>query len=115
MRRTVSTIAATTALMLATSGLAMANEPPADPIDVRGEANCFGVRVSHSASHHGLTPKAKIARHEANIAFFSIPGNETFFPWVPDYLAYFEANGVSVRTIQKWIRIQCSDDPIIDN
>lgn len=115
MRRTITTLAAALAVVVATAGVALANNPPGDPLPVRGEPDCFGARVSHSASDHGLTPKAKIEAHEANIAFFSIPGNETIFPWVPDYLAYFEEYGVSVRSIQKWIRIQCSADPIIDN
>lgn len=72
-----------------------------------GEPDCFGTRVSHSASEHGLTPKAKIAATEAALA--ALPGV------FPAWEEYYERNGISVRTIQNWIRINCSDNPIIPN
>jgi hypothetical protein len=107
MRRTLTTGLVAAGLILAMSGTAMANNPPSDPLPVNGEPDCFGARVSHSASEHGLTPKAKIEAIEAALA--AIPGV------FPAWEAYYAENGISVRTIQEWIRINCSDDPIIPN
>ena len=69
MRRATTILVAVIALVMAMAGAALANDPPGDPLPVNGEPNCFGARVSHSASEHGRTPKAKIAIHEATIAF----------------------------------------------
>lgn len=94
-------------LVLVMAGSALANNPPGDPLPVNGEPDCFGARVSHSASEHKLTPKAKIAATEGALA--ALP--DLF----PEWHEYYEVNGISVRTIQAWIRINCSDDPIIPN
>lgn len=115
MRRASTVLITAVALVMAMAGAALANNPPGDPLPVNGEPDCFGARVSHSASEHGLTPNAKIAAHEATIAFIeSIP--EGVRPvWAPTYLEYFEENGVSVKSIMNWIRVNCSDDPYIVN
>ena len=107
MRKSIVTLIV--ALLMALTGAlpALANNPPGDPLPVNGEPNCFGARVSHSASEHGLTPKAKIAATLA--ALEAIPGV------FPAWEAYYEEYGVSVKTIQNWIRINCSDNPIIPN
>lgn len=107
MRKVLGVPVAGLTLALVMTGPALANNPSGDPLPVNGEPNCFGARVSHSASAHGLTPKAKVAATEA--ALGALPGV------FPAWHAYYEENGVSVRTIQDWIRINCSDDPIIPN
>lgn len=107
MRRLIGTVGGTCALVIATAGGALAHNPPADPLPVNGEPDCFGARVGHSASQHGLTPKAKIAATEGALA--ALPD---FFP---AWHAYYDEHGVSVRSIQNWIRINCSNDPIISN
>lgn len=115
MRRTLAILGISLAMMLSLAGTALANNPPADPLPGNGEPSCFGARVGHSASEHGLTPAAKVAVHEGNIAYFTGSDQSLWPVWVPAYLDYFETNGVSVRTVQAWIRINCSDDPIIAN
>lgn len=107
MRKAHTVLVTAFALVLAMAGSALANNPPGDPLPVNGEPDCFGTRVSHSASEHGLTPKAKIAATEAALA--ALPGV------FPAWEEYYEKSGISVRTIQNWIRINCSDNPIIPN
>lgn len=113
MRRASTIMIIAFALVTAMTGTALANNPPGDPLPVNGEPDCFGARVSHSASEHGLTPKAKIAAHEETIELLESGVFEP--PWAPIYLGYFEDNGVTVKSIMNWIRVQCSDDPYIDN
>lgn len=115
MRRASTIVITAFALVLAMTGAALANNPPGDPLPVNGEPDCFGARVSHSASQHGLTPKAKIAAHEATIDLLESLDPAVRPWWAPIYLGYFEENGVSVKSIMNWIRVQCSDDPYIDN
>lgn len=107
MRRAMHVMAMAVVLTIGTAGVASANNPPGDPLPVNGEPNCFGARVSHAASDHGLTPKAKIAATEAALA--ALPGV------FPAWEEYYAEHGISVRTIQQWIRINCSDNPIIPN
>lgn len=107
MRRAMKASVLAVVLTIATAGTALANNPPGDPLPVNGEPDCFGARVSHAASEHGLTPKVKIAATEAALA--ALPGV------FPAWEEYYAANGISVRTIQQWIRINCSDNPIIPN
>lgn len=112
MRKTTTVISTALAMVFALSGAALANNPPGDPLPANGEPDCFGARVSHSASEHGLTPSAKIASVEATLDALANGFNP---PWEQVYVAYWEANGVSVQSIQDWIRTNCSDDPIIAN
>lgn len=113
MRKALTAITTVLVLVLALAGSALANNPPGDPLPVNGEPDCFGARVSHSASEHGLTPKAKIDATHATLGFLALPGVNP--PWEDTYISYYEANGVSVQSIQAWIRANCSDDPIIAN
>lgn len=107
MRRALTVIVAAMALVMAMTGSAIANNPPSDPLPVNGEPHCFGARVSHSAADHGLTPKAKVILTQELLPLLG----DVFPPWAE----YYEEHGVSVRTVQDWIRINCSDDPIIPN
>lgn len=102
-------------MVLAMAGTALANQPPGDPLPVNGEPDCFGARVSHSASEHGRTPNAKISATAETIAYIeSLPEAEQPV-WADTYLDYYEDEGVSVRSIMNWIRVNCSDDPFIEN
>ncbi len=112
MRQRTTVVIAALATLFALSGTALANDPPGDPLPVNGEPNCFGARVSHGASEHGLTPKEKIAAVEATLDALA-DGFDP--PWEEAYVAYWEENGVSVQSIQKWIRINCSEEPILGN
>ena len=106
------TLAILTLALLATMSVsALANNPPGDPLPVSGEPSCFGARVSHSASEHGLTPRAKVSAVESVLVLLESPGFDPV--WEDAYVEYWTENGVSVRTVQQWIRINCSDDPII--
>lgn len=115
MKKRLPILIAAAMALTTMSGTALANNPPGDPLPANGEPNCLGARVSHSASDHGLTPAEKVSAHEGNIEFL-LGLDESLRPsWAPAYLAYFETHGVSVRTVQDWIRINCSDQPIIAN
>lgn len=107
MRNTLMSVALAFAMVLVLGGSALANNPVSDPLPVNGEPSCFGARVSHGAGAHGLTPKAKIAATEHALA--AIPGV------FPAWESYYEENGISVRAIQNWIRINCSENPILPN
>ncbi len=115
MRNAFTVFVVALAMVATMAGAALANQPPGDPLPVNGEPDCFGARVSHSASEHGLTPNAKIAATEETIAFVeSLPEAERPW-WAPIYLGYYEDHGVSVRSIMNWIRVNCSADPFIEN
>ena len=112
MRRTLTTVGTTAALVFGLMGAAFAHNPPGDPLPVNGEPDCFGARVSHSASEHGLTPKVKVDLTYATLDALA-NGWDPF--WEDDYVAFWSENGVSVKSVQKWIRTNCSDDPVIGN
>ncbi len=113
MRRTITISLAAVLLVALPSGAAIANNPPGDPLPVAGEPECFGARVSHSASEHGLTPAAKVSAVNGFLELLQLPGVDPV--WEDAYVEYWTDNGVSVRTVQAWIRINCSDAPIIEN
>jgi hypothetical protein len=108
MRRLMGALGGSCVLMIATAGAALAHGPQPDPLPVNGEPHCFGARVSHSASRHDLTPKVKVSVTETFLA----GADPEFFP---EWQAYYADNGVSVRSVQMWIRINCSDNPIVPN
>ena len=112
-QRITTILAMALAMVLVLSGIALAHNPPGDPLPVNGEPDCFGARVSHSASEHGLTPDAKVAATLGVLELLEVP--EVDPPWEDVYKAYWSQNGVSVRTVQNWIRVNCSHDPYIAN
>jgi len=113
MRRAITISFATMLLVTLPAGAAIANNPPGDPLPVAGESECFGSRVSHSASEHGLTPAAKVAAVNGFLELLQLPGVDPV--WEDAYVEYWTDKGVSVGTVQAWIRINCSDAPIIEN
>lgn len=77
--------------------------PPAtaDTVGVPGTPNCFGQRISHGSSVHGLTPKERTAGLQALV-------DEGF----PPAVALFGAT-VTVREMTAFVRANCSDNPIV--
>lgn len=115
MRRALTVLILTMALLATMTGVALANNPQGDPLPVNGEPSCLGARVSHSASQHDMTPHDKIAATEGTIAYLEGLDESEAPVWAPTYLGYYEDHGVSVRSIMNWIRTNCSDDPYIEN
>jgi hypothetical protein len=81
----------------------------AHPVGTPGEPGCFGERMSHAASDHGLTAKERAAQMEEMLR-----NPPPFLP--PEAVAQLRAffgPTVEVREIQTWVRINCSDNPIV--
>ena len=66
-----------------------------------GTPNCFGQRISHGSSVHGLTPKERAAGLQ-----------ELVDSGFPEAVAFFGPT-VSVREMTMFVRINCSDNPIV--
>ena len=86
----------TTAALLFTVGTASA-----DTVGTPGTPNCFGMRISHGSSDHGLTPKELAAMLQAIVDSGDPLALELFGPTV------------SVAEFTWFVRTNCSDDPII--
>lgn len=116
MRRSITSAALAAAMVLTTGTGALAGHggPTGSPLPVNGEPHCFGTRVGHSASQHGLTPKAKAETIEGLLAFVGSLPPEEQPPWWPLFADFF-ADGVSVQRVQEWIRVNCSDEPVLPN
>ena len=82
----------------------------AHTVGTPGEPNCFGQRTSHAndPTHQG-TPKERAALMQQMIT-----NPPPFLPpeAVTELQAFFGPT-VEVREIQRWVRINCSDDPIV--
>ena len=79
-----------------TPGLASAHT-----VGTPGEPNCFGQRISHGSSVHGLTPKERAAGLQALVD-----------EGVPEAVAFFGPT-VEVREMTLFVRLNCSDNPLI--
>jgi hypothetical protein len=73
----------------------------ADTVGTPGTPNCFGQRVSHGSSDHGLTPVERTAGLQALV-------DEGF----PEAVALF-GPVVTVREWADFVRTNCSDTPIV--
>ena len=73
----------------------------ADTVGTPGTPNCFGQRVSHGSSDHDLTPKERVAGLQ-----------ELVDSGFPDAVAFF-GETVTVREFALFVRINCSDDPLV--
>ena len=73
----------------------------ADTVGVPGTPNCFGQRISHGSSDHKLTPKQRAAGLQEIVD----SGNQ-------EALAFFGPT-VSVGEMTLFVRINCSDNPIV--
>ena len=95
-------IAASSLLPLAAAALVLGSSPAsAHPVGTPGTPNCFGQRVSHGSSSHGLTPKDRAAALQAFVDEGDPLALELFGPTV------------SVGEFAWFVRTNCSDDPII--
>jgi hypothetical protein len=93
--RTVLVVSAAAAAMWGVPQIASA-----DAVGVPGTPTCFGQRISHGSSDHGLTPKERAAALQELVDAGEIP-IDAFGPTV------------SVQEMIKFVKINCSDDPII--
>ena len=73
----------------------------ADIVGVPGTPNCFGQRISHGSSDHDLTPKERAAGLQEIVDSGDPLAFELFGPTV------------SVQEMIKFVKVNCSDDPII--
>ena len=96
MRISVLAIPVATAALLLPAGTASA-----DIVGTPGTPNCFGQRVSHGSSNHGLTPKERAAGLQEIVDSGDPFALELFGPTV------------SVGEFAWFVRANCSDDPII--
>jgi hypothetical protein len=74
----------------------------ADAVGVPGTPNCFGQRVSHGSSDHGLTPKERAAGLQELVDSGFPPAVELF------------GETVSVREFADFVRTNCSDEPYVE-
>lgn len=73
----------------------------AHPVGAPGTPSCFGERISHGSSDHGLTPKERAAGLQELV-------DEGFPPAVELF-----GETVSVQEMIQFVRANCSDDPIV--
>jgi hypothetical protein len=94
--RTFLVVPAAAALLVLTPGLASAH-----PVGTPGTPSCFGERVSHGSSDHGLTPKERAAGLQELV--------DSGFPEAVELFG----DTVTVREFAWFVRTNCSDDPIV--
>ena len=73
----------------------------AHPVGTPGTPSCFGERISHGSSDHGLTPKERAAGLQELVDAGFPEAVELFGPTV------------EVREMIAFVRANCSDDPIV--
>lgn len=95
----IRTIVAGSAFALAMCGVPQLAS--AHPVGEPGSPMCFGQRISHGSSDHGLTPKERAAGLQ-----------ELVDAGVPEAVALFGPT-VSVQEMIKFVKANCSDDPIV--
>ena len=95
-----------TLLVVPAAALALFAAPQvaaAHPVGTPGTPSCFGERISHgsSGSEHKLTPKERAAALQ-----------ELVDAGIPEVVAYFGPT-VTVQEMIKFVKINCSDNPIV--
>lgn len=73
----------------------------AHPVGTPDTPSCFGERISHGSSDHGLTPGERAAGLQ-----------ELVDAGFPPAVALF-GETVSVQEMIKFVQANCSDDPIV--
>ena len=107
-RRLITVFAAVALLVVVAAGPAFA-----DVVGEPGTPSCFGERISHGSSNHGLTPQERAPLLEEFIVNPALAGE--FGPEIQEFaLEFFGDDGVSVRETMRWIRVNCSDEPILE-
>ena len=94
----IRTVIAASAAAAAIWGIPLAS---ADTVGEPGTPTCFGQRISHGSSDHGLTPKERAAGLQELVDSGFPPAVELFGPTV------------SVQEMIKFVQANCSDDPIV--
>ena len=94
--RTVLVVSAAAAAMWGVPQIASA-----DAVGVPGTPTCFGQRISHGSSDHGLTPKERAAELQLLVDSGFEPAVEFF------------GTTVTVQKMIKFVKINCSDNPIV--
>ena len=74
----------------------------ADIVGEPGTPNCFGQRISHGSSDHGLTPKERAAGLEELVDSGEVPEAREYF-----------GDTVTVQEMIKFVKANCSDNPIV--
>ena len=106
-RRLVAVFAAVSLLVVA------AGPAFADVVGEPGTPSCFGERISHGSSDHGLTPEDRAPLLQELLVEPALAGE--FGPETQQFaLEFFGDDGVSVQETIRWIRVNCSDEPIIE-
>ncbi len=73
----------------------------ADTVGEPGTPTCFGERISHGSSVHGLTPKERAAGLQELVDAGFQPAIDLF------------GEKVTVQEMIKFVQANCSDDPIV--
>lgn len=95
-RRIVTGVTLTLALVVPAAAAS------AHPVGTPGTPNCFGQRISHGSSDHGLTPRERAAGLQELVDSGFPPAVELF------------GEEVTVREMTWFVRTNCSDDPIVE-
>lgn len=83
----------------------------AHPVGEPGTPSCFGERISHGSSDHGLTPAERAVLLQ-DVVDLALAGE--FGPEAQAFaLEFFGDDGVSVGEMTAWVRLNCSDDPFV--
>jgi hypothetical protein len=94
-----------TVLVASAAAVAMCAVPQiasADIVGVPGTPNCFGQRISHGSSDHGLTPKERAAGLQELVDSGEVPEAREYF-----------GDTVTVQEMIKFVKANCSDNPIV--
>lgn len=108
-RSLVLTVALVAGMVL---GPAVAN---AHPVSQFGEPVCFGMRISHGSASfnalegHGMTPGERVAALQEVVDFILEFGS----PEEMELVEEFFGESVSVKEFIRFVKVNCSDDPIL--
>ena len=86
----------------------------AHPVSQFGEPDCFGARISHGSASfnahegHEMTPVERAAALQEMVDFILEFGSEEEVEFVEEFFG----ETVSVQEMMRFVKINCSDDPI---
>lgn len=86
----------------------------AHPVSQFGEPNCFGSRISHGSASfdahggHEMTPRDRAAALQELVDFILEFGTEEEVAFAEEFFG----ESVSVKEMIRFVRVNCSDDPI---
>lgn len=103
MKRYVASVTVAIAIVLLAAGSAFAH-----PVGEPGSPSCFGERISHGSSDHGLTPVER-AELLGEVVAAELANPETPPEFRELLLSLFGDDGVSVKEMTNFVRIMCTD------